>query len=137
MITQVEITLKPRRRGFHLVTDEIVCQLPPLPKTGLLNLFVKHTSCGLTINENADPDVRADMDGIFNRIVPERQPFYTHTLEGDDDMPAHAKSTISGVSLTIPITNRRPNLGTWQGVYLCEYRHYGGSRRIVVTIIGE
>ena len=137
MITQVEITLKPRRRGFHLVTDEIVCQLPPLPKTGLLNLFVKHTSCGLTINENADPDVRADMESIFNRIVPERQPFYTHTLEGDDDMPAHAKSTISGVSLTIPITNHRLNLGTWQGIYLCEYRHYGGSRRIVVTIIGE
>ena len=137
MIAQVEITLKPRRRGFHLVTNEIVCKLPPLPKTGLLNLFVKHTSCGLTINENADPDVRADMDGIFNRIVPERQPFYTHTLEGDDDMPAHAKSTISGVSLTIPITNRRLNLGTWQGIYLCEYRHYGGSRRIVVTIIGE
>ena len=137
MIAQVEITLKPRRRGFHLVTNEIVCKLPPLPKTGLLNLFVKHTSCGLTINENADPDVRTDMESIFNRIVPERQPFYTHTLEGDDDMPAHAKSTISGVSLTIPITNRRPNLGTWQGVYLCEYRHYGGSRRIVVTIIGE
>lgn len=137
MIAQVEITLKPRRRGFHLVTDEIVCKLPPLPKTGLLNLFVKHTSCGLTINENADPDVRADMDGIFNRIVPERQPFYTHTLEGDDDMPAHAKSTISGVSLTIPITNRRPNLGTWQGVYLCEYRQYGGSRRIVATVTGE
>lgn len=137
MIAQVEITIKPRRRGFHLVTDEIVSQLPTLPKTGLLNLFVKHTSCGLTINENADPDVRTDMESIFNRMVPERQPFYTHTLEGDDDMPAHAKSTISGVSLTIPITNRRPNLGTWQGVYLCEYRHYGGSRRIVVTIIGE
>lgn len=137
MIAQVEITIKPRRRGFHLVTDEIVSQLPTLPKTGLLNLFVKHTSCGLTINENADPDVRTDMESIFNRMVPERQPFYTHTLEGDDDMPAHAKSTLSGVSLTIPITNRRPNLGTWQGVYLCEYRHYGGSRRIVVTIIGE
>ena len=137
MIAQVEITLKPRRRGFHLVTDEIVSQLPTLPKAGLLNLFVKHTSCGLTINENADPDVRTDMESIFNRIVPERQPFYTHTLEGDDDMPAHAKSTISGVSLTIPITNHRLNLGTWQGIYLCEYRHYGGSRRIVVTIISE
>ena len=137
MIAQVEITLKPRRRGFHLVTDEIVSQLPTLPKTGLLNLFVKHTSCGLTINENADPDVRADMEGIFNRMVPERQPFYTHTLEGDDDMPAHAKSTLSGVSLTIPITNHRLNLGTWQGFYLCEYRQYGGSRRIVATVIGE
>lgn len=137
MIAQVEITIKPRRRGFHLVTDEIVSQLPTLPKTGLLNLFVKHTSCGLTINENADPDVRTDMESIFNRMVPERQPFYTHTLEGDDDMPAHAKSTLSGVSLTIPITNHRLNLGTWQGIYLCEYRLYGGSRRIVVTVIGE
>ena len=137
MITQVEITLKPRRRGFHLVTDEIISQLPSLPKAGLLNLFVKHTSCGLTINENADPDVRADMESIFNRLVPERQPYYTHTLEGDDDMPAHAKSTISGVNLTIPITNGRLNLGTWQGIYLCEYRHYGGARRIVATIIGE
>ncbi len=137
MIAQVEITLKPRRRGFHLVTDEIVSQLPTLPKTGLLNLFVKHTSCGLTINENADPDVRADMEGIFNRMVPERQPFYTHTLEGDDDMPAHVKSTLSGVSLTIPITNHRLNLGTWQGIYLCEYRQYGGSRRIVATVTGE
>lgn len=137
MITQVEISLKPRRRGFHLVTDEIISQLPPLPKTGLLNLFVKHTSCGLTINENADPDVRTDMESIFNRIVPERLPFYTHTLEGDDDMPAHAKSTLSGVSLTIPITNHRLNLGIWQGVYLCEYRNYGGSRHLVATIIGE
>ena len=137
MIAQVEITLKPRRHGFNLVTDEIVSQLPTLPKTGLLNLFVKHTSCGLTINENADPDVRADMEGIFNRMVPERQPFYTHTLEGDDDMPVHAKSTLSGVSLTIPITNHRLNLGTWQGIYLCEYRQYGGSRRIVATVIGE
>ena len=106
-------------------------------KNGLLNLFVKHTSCALTINENADPDVRTDMESIFNHVVPERQPYYIHTLEGDDDMPAHAKSTLSGVSLTIPITNHRLNLGTWQGVYLCEYRHYGGSRRIVVTIIGE
>ena len=137
MIVQVEITLKPRRRGFHLITDDIVSQLPTLPNTGLLNLFVKHTSCGLTINENADPDVRTDMESIFNRIVPERQPFYTHTLEGDDDMPAHAKSTLSGVSLTIPITNHRLNLGTWQGIYLCEYRQYGGSRRIVATVTGE
>ena len=137
MIAKVEHTLKPRRRGFHLVTGEIVSQLPTLTKTGLLNLFVKHTSCGLTINENADPDVRADMEGIFNRMVPERQPFYMHTLEGDDDMPAHAKSTLSGVSLTIPITNHRLNLGTWQGIYLCEYRQYGGSRRIVATVTGE
>lgn len=137
MVEQIEITLKSRRRGFHLVTDEIVSQLPPLPGKGLLNLFVKHTNCGLTINENADPDVRTDMESIFNRVVPERQPYYTHTLEGDDDMPAHAKSTLSGVSLNIPITNHRLNLGTWQGIYLCEYRNYGGARRIVATIIGE
>ena len=137
MVEQIEITLKSRRRGFHLVTDEIVSQLPPLPGKGLLNLFVKHTSCGLTINENADPDVRTDMESIFNRVVPERQPYYTHTLEGDDDMPAHAKSTLSGVSLSIPITNHRLNLGTWQGIYLCEYRNYCGARRIVATIIGE
>ena len=137
MVEQIEITLKSRRRGFHLVTDEIVSQLPPLPGKGLLNLFVKHTSCGLTINENADPDVRTDMESIFNRVVPERQPYYTHTLEGDDDMPAHAKSTLSGVSLSIPITNHRLNLGTWQGIYLCEYRNYVGARLIVATIIGE
>ena len=137
MITQTEITLKPRRRGFHLVTDEITGQLPELPQKGLLNLFVKHTSCGLTINENADPDVRNDMESIFNSIVPERQPYYTHTLEGDDDMPALAKSTLSGVSLNIPITGHRLNLGTWQGIYLCEYRRCGGARRIVATIIGE
>lgn len=135
MIEQKEITLKARHRGFHLVTDEIASQLPPLPQNGLLNLFVKHTSCGLCINENADPDVRADMESIFNRLVPEDQPYYMHTLEGSDDMPAHAKSVISGVSLNIPITGRRLNLGTWQGIYLCEYRQYGGARKIVATIL--
>ena len=135
MIAQVEISLKPRRRGFHLVTDEIISQLPSLPKVGLLNLFVKHTSCGLCINENADPDVRTDMESIFNKLVPENQPYYTHTLEGRDDMPAHAKSVISGVSLNIPITNGRLNLGTWQGIYLCEYRNHGGNRRIVATVL--
>ena len=122
MIQQVEITLKPKSRGFHLVTSEILSQLPQLPKTGIINLFCKHTSCGLTINENADPEGR---------------PEYEHTLEGADDMPAHAKSTLSGVSLTIPITNGRLNLGTWQGIYFCEYRNYGGARRLVITIIGE
>ena len=133
MIKQTEFTLKPRTRGFHL----IISQLPQLPKNGLLNLFVKHTSCGLCINENADPDVRTDMEGIFNHIVPENQPYFCHTLEGSDDMPAHAKSVISGVSLSIPITDGRLNLGTWQGIYLCEYRSHGGPRRIVATIIGE
>lgn len=137
MIKQTEFTLKPRTRGFHLISNEIISQLPQLPKNGLLNLFVKHTSCGLCINENADPDVRTDMEGIFNHIVPENQPYFCHTLEGSDDMPAHTKSVISGVSLSIPITDGRLNLGTWQGIYLCEYRSHGGPRRIVATIIGE
>ena len=97
----------------------------------------KHTSCGLSINENADPDVRVDMESIFNRLVPENRPEYEHTLEGADDMPAHAKSTLSGVSLTIPITDGRLNMGTWQGIYFCEYRNFGGARRLVVTIMGE
>lgn len=137
MIQQVEITLKPVSRGFHLVTGEILRQLPNLPKTGLMNIFVKHTSCGLSINENCDPDVRDDMETIFNRLVPENRPDYLHTLEGADDMPAHAKSVLSGVSLTIPITNGRLNMGTWQGIYLNEYRSYGGARKLVVTILGE
>lgn len=137
MIKQTEFTLKPRTRGFHLISNEIISQLPQLPKNGLLNLFVKHTSCGLCINENADPDVRTDMEGIFNHIVPENQPYFCHILEGSDDMPAHAKSVISGVSLSIPITDGRLNLGTWQGIYLCEYRSHGGPRHIVATIIGE
>lgn len=135
MIQQVEFSLKEKRRGFHLVTGEILQHLPqPLPETGLLNLFVKHTSCSLSINENADPDVRTDMEQIFNHLVKEREPYYDHTLEGADDMPAHAKSTMIGVSLTIPITRGRLNLGTWQGIYLCEHRDYGGPRKIVATI---
>ena len=150
MIQQIEISLTPKSRGFHLVTSEIMRQLPKLPKTGIIrstsgrllptgrkNIFCKHTSCGLSINENADPDVRVDMETIFNRLVPENRPEYEHTLEGADDMPAHAKSTLSGVSLTIPITDGRLNMGTWQGIYLCEYRNYGGARKLVVTIIGE
>lgn len=137
MVQQIEITLQARKRGFHLVTDEIVRQLPALPAVGLVHLFVKHTSCGLTVNENYDPDVRSDLAAIFDRLVPERQPYYEHTLEGDDDMPAHAKSVLSGVSLTIPVTGGRLNLGTWQGIYLCEYRNHGGSRRLVATIIGD
>lgn len=137
MWTQVEFSLNEKRRGFHLVTGEILSHLPALPKVGLLNLFIKHTSAGLTINENADPDVRVDMESIFNRMVKEREPYYQHKLEGDDDMPAHAKSTLVGDSLTIPITNGRLNLGTWQGIYLCEFRNYGGARHIVATIAGE
>lgn len=137
MIQQVEITLRPHARGFHLVTEEIVRQLPPLPQTGLLNLFIQHTSAALSINENCDPDVRDDMEQIFNRLIRECESWYTHTLEGWDDMPAHAKSTMIGVSLSVPVTRGQLNLGTWQGIYLCEFRNHGGPRRIVATIIGE
>ncbi|GAB6121565.1 secondary thiamine-phosphate synthase enzyme YjbQ [Dysgonomonas termitidis] len=136
MAGQVEFSLQPRNRGFHLITEEIVRNLPALPQAGLLHLFIKHTSAALTINENADPDVREDMESIFNRLVREREPYYVHTMEGDDDMPAHAKTTLAGVSLTIPITKGRLNMGVWQGIYLCEFRNHGGSRRIVATIIG-
>ena len=135
MIQQVEFALAAKHRGCHLVTREIIDRLPkPLPKAGLLNLFVKHTSCALSINENADPDVRSDMETIMNHIVRENEPYYDHVLEGADDMPAHAKSSLFGVSLSIPITDGRLNLGTWQGIYLCEFRDYGGPRRIVATI---
>ena len=135
MIQQVEFALAAKHRGCHLVTREIIDRLPkPLPKAGLLNLFVKHTSCALSINENADPDVRSDMERIMNHIVRENEPYYDHVLEGADDMPAHAKSSLFGVSLSIPITDGRLNLGTWQGIYLCEFRDYGGPRRIVATI---
>lgn len=137
MWKQVEFDLQSRRRGFHLITGEILRNLPPLPEVGLLHLFIKHTSAGLSINENADPDVRMDMESIFNHLVKEREPYYQHTLEGNDDMPAHAKSSIIGTSVTIPITNGKLNLGTWQGIYLCEFRDYGGNRRMVATISGE
>ena len=136
-IVQKEFTLAPHRRGFHLVTDEVMRQLPPLPPTGLLHLFMKHTSAGLSINENADPDVQTDMESIFNRLVKEREPYYQHTCEGDDDMPAHAKCTLTGNSLTIPISNGRLNMGTWQGIYLCEFRNRASGREIVATIIGQ
>ena len=136
MVTQSEFTLSPRSRGIHLVTEEVVRNLPPLPQAGLLHLFLQHTSAALTINENADPDVRSDLEAIFDRLVREREPYYEHTLEGADDMPAHAKSVVAGVSLTIPVTAGRLNLGTWQGVYLCEFRNRGGTRRVVATVVG-
>ena len=135
MIQQTEFSLSAKRRGCHLVTREILENLPrPLPKAGLINLFVQHTSCALSINENADPDVRYDMEKIMNHIVKENEPYYDHVLEGSDDMPAHAKSSLFGVSITIPITDGHLNLGTWQGIYLCEFRAYGGPRSIVATI---
>ena len=137
MWKQVEFELHSRERGFHLVTAEVIKHLPPLPQVGLLHLFMKHTSAGLAINENADPDVRADLDDIFNNLIKECEPFYRHVFEGPDDMPAHGKSCLVGNSLTIPITNGKLNLGTWQGSNLCEFRYEGGSRHLVATITGE
>ena len=137
MTTQTEFTLRPRSRGFHLVSGEIEANLPPLPAAGILHLFIKHTSAALSINENADPDVRTDLAAVFDRLVREREPYYVHTCEGDDDMPAHAKSTLVGTSLTLPISDGRLNLGTWQGIYLCEFRSRASGRRIVATVIGS
>lgn len=139
MWIQKEIQLKSFNRGFHLVTRDIIQQLPELEKiqTGMMNIFIKHTSASLTINENADPSVRHDFESYFSRFVPENEPYYQHNDEGPDDLPAHLKSSILGSSLNIPITSGRLNMGIWQGVYLCEHRNYGGSRRIVVTINGE
>lgn len=137
MISQFEITLTARPRGAHLITAEIERHLTSLPKSGLIHIFIKHTSAALTINENADPDVRIDLNAIFDHLVRERESYYKHTYEGDDDMPAHAKTTLVGESIIIPITNHRLNLGTWQGIYLMEFRNYGGGRKIVCTIIGE
>lgn len=135
MTEQIEFTLRPYPRGIHLVTGEVMRQLPSLPVTGLLNLLIKHTSAALALNENADPDVRHDLNMIFDRLVPENAPFYLHTDEGPDDMPSHAKSVIVGSTLTLPITDGHLNLGTWQGIYLCEFRDYGGPRRLVATIL--
>lgn len=134
MIFQKEITLKGYNRGFHLITRIIEENLKNLPETGLINLLIKHTSAALAINENADPSVRVDFRSFFDKLVPENLPLYTHTLEGSDDMPAHLKSSLFGQSLTIPVTNHRLNLGTWQGIYFCEFRDYGGPRKIIITV---
>ena len=136
---QKEIILKLRGRGFHLVTEEIIGEIPEIQKikTGLMHIHIKHTSASLTLNENYDPDVRRDMERYFNKTVKENELWYEHNSEGSDDMPAHIKSTIIGTSLTIPITNGQLNLGTWQGIYLCEHRNHAGNRKIVVTINGE
>lgn len=134
MIQQKEITLSNYGRGYHLITSVIERNLPDLPETGLLHILVKHTSAGITINENADPTVRSDFENFMNKMIPEDDPVYIHTYEGSDDMPAHLKSSVIGAEITIPITNHRLNLGTWQGIYFCEFRNYGGSRRLVLTI---
>ena len=139
MWIQKELRLQARPRGFHLISDEVLRQLPELAqlRVGLLHLFIQHTSASLTINENADPTVRVDFESHFNRMVPENQPWYRHTDEGPDDMPAHLKSSLLGPALSIPLKNGRPALGTWQGIYLCEHRDHGGSRRLVATLHGE
>jgi len=135
VVIQSEIVLKARSRGFHLITDEILTQLDlSMHRQGILNIFIKHTSAGLTINENCDPDVRIDFDSVFNRLIPENLSFLKHTLEGPDDMPAHIKASLVGFSVSIPITDGVLNLGTWQGIYLCEFRNHGGARKIVCII---
>tara|TARA_B100001123_G_scaffold311553_1_gene348451 strand:+ start:1021 stop:1446 length:426 start_codon:yes stop_codon:yes gene_type:complete len=139
MWIQKEITIDPKPRGFHLITDEVIMGCPDMQKIemGIMQVFIKHTSASLTINEDADPTVRADFESHFNQMVPENAPYYQHTFEGSEDMPAHLKSSILDSSVNIPITNGKLNLGTWQGIYLCEHRNRGGIRRLVVTIQGE
>jgi secondary thiamine-phosphate synthase enzyme len=135
---QQEIQLKPYKRGFHLITDEVLNQFSAIKsiKKGFLKVFIKHTSASLTINENADSTVRLDFESHFNTMIPENAPHYMHTYEGSDDMPAHLKASILGCSVEMPITNGKLNLGTWQGIYLCEHRNYGGSRNLVVSAFG-
>lgn len=136
MINQYEITLPHYPRGYHLITNHIQRAIVEMPKVGLVNVFIKHTSAGLTINENADSDVRVDFESIFNKLVPENLPFLKHTMEGSDDMPAHIKTALVGTSVSIPITNERLNLGMWQGIYLCEFRNYPSRRQLVITVYG-
>ena len=139
MILQTEICMNAKPRGFHLITQDIVSSFPELDqiKKGVLQVFIKHTSASLTINEAADSTVRSDLEAHFNEMVPENQPYYRHTMEGADDMPAHLKSSILGSSIQIPITDGSLNLGTWQGIYLCEHRNHGRSRTLVLTAWGE
>lgn len=137
MILQKEIKLPAFRRGYHLITDRIeeeLAELADFPEAGLLHILVKHTSAGITLNENVDPTVRLDFESFLNILIPENNRVYTHTSEGSDDMPAHIKSSVIGAELTIPITNRKLNLGTWQGIYMCEFRDYGGPRKLVLTV---
>ena len=139
MWIQKQFTLPAKSRGFHLITQEVLDQLPGIEqlRIGLLHLFIQHTSASLTINENADPDVRTDLETVFNHLVPEKRLPLVHTIEGPDDMPAHVKSSLLGASISIPIASGQLALGTWQGIYLCEHRNHGGPRRFVATITGE
>ncbi|NPA43981.1 MAG: YjbQ family protein [Chlorobi bacterium] len=133
MIKQKEIILNEFDRGFHLITNIIKNSISDFSGNGLLNIFVKHTSAGITINENADPSVRYDFENIINKLIPENEPYYTHVFEGSDDMPSHVKTSLVGNSITIPITNGKMNLGTWQGIYFCEFRNRGGNRKLLLT----
>lgn len=139
MWIQKELRLQPRARGFHLISEEVLRQLPEITaiNIGLLHILVQHTSASLTLNENADPTVRQDFENFFNHTVPENEPYYRHDDEGSDDLPAHLKASLLGASLTLPITDGRLNLGVWQGIYLCEHRNHGGSRRLLLTLHGE
>ena len=134
MVIQKELTLPPYSRGFHIITREVLDAVSELPQSGIFHLFIKHTSAAITINEDADPSVRVDFESVFNRIIPENEPYLTHTIEGPDDMPAHIKAALIGNSITIPISNGRLNLGTWQGIYLCEFRNRASGRHLVATI---
>jgi len=136
---QSQLNLKPYSRGFHLITDTVLNSIPEVKtiKVGMLQVFIRHTSASLTINENADPTVRIDFESHFNKMIPEKMPYYQHDYEGDDDMPAHLKNAVLGSSVQIPITNGKLNMGIWQGIYLCEHRNYGGSRSLVITAFGE
>jgi secondary thiamine-phosphate synthase enzyme len=136
VVQQTSFRLSARPRGFHVITREVMEQLPGLPTTGLLHLFIQHTSAAITVNEAADPDVLTDFESVFNELVPENMPFLVHTLEGPDDMPAHIKAAMIGHSITLPITDGRPALGTWQGIYLCEFRNRASGRGIVATVYG-
>ena len=134
MIKQFEIKLPSYPKGFHLITQMVTDRISELPDNGLVHILLKHTSAGITLNENADPSVRTDFESFMNKLIPENEPVYTHIFEGADDMPAHLKSSLIGQTLMIPVTNGRLNLGTWQGIYLCEFRNHGGPRRLVITI---
>ncbi|MFH0759646.1 MAG: secondary thiamine-phosphate synthase enzyme YjbQ [Bacteroidota bacterium] len=134
MVSQFTITLSPMPRGFHLITRKVEEAAGELPRTGVMHVLIQHTSAGLTLNENADPSVRDDFESFLNHLLPENHPLFSHISEGSDDMPAHLKASIIGSSVSIPISNGRLNLGTWQGLYLCEFRNRGGSRRLVITI---
>jgi secondary thiamine-phosphate synthase enzyme len=135
MVNQKSIILSPMPRGFHLITGKILDAIGELPQTGIMHVLIQHTSAGLTLNENADPSVRDDFESFMDHLIPENHPLYSHIFEGSDDIPAHLKASVIGAELTIPITNHRLNLGTWQGIYFCEFRNLGGSRKIVLTIL--